>query len=161
MTLWFFYNNYAKDHLELSFGDMKGTRKSCSRDEWSGGCIPAGTDWGVAVLGNKDKNNELFPTQLSVDRWDEPDIIKGRKPKDLTGTVTVSGLTAKQNYLLLRYGSAASVPSSGFASSQAKADHVVPFTASGPTWTYQDPVGIPSNGAVFYRTVLDTSSSVV
>merc|ERR1711881_92095 len=69
-------NNYMKQSISHTFDNFKGTRKSCARTEKKGGCIPEKVDYGVAIRSNLDPNDEPFPVQLLVDRWDEPDLVK-------------------------------------------------------------------------------------
>lgn len=148
-------NNYRNDSIAHSFDDFKGTRKSCARTEDDGGCIPKKVDYGVAIQGVRDTNGETLPVQLSVDRWDEPNVVTGEHPVDLTGTLTATGLSHGESYLLLRYKDASDVPAKNFdsASSQKAAEKVLPFTASGSAWTYTDTLAIPSSGSAFYRLV--------
>merc|ERR1712224_272696 len=114
---------------------------------------------GLAIKGNLDVNDELLPVRLSVDRWDEPNVANHQKSVNLVGTLSASGLTAGESYLLLRYESASAVPNSGFASasSQGVAQKVEQFIAEGATWTHTDPLGIPSGGSAFYRLVHDSA----
>merc|ERR1712039_155441 len=142
---------------------MGGTRSSCTRDEWSGGCIPEKVDYGVAVHGIMDPNSETLPLQLSVDRWDEPHCVKGEKSAKLTGTLSAHGLRAGESYLLLRYSDASDVPKTNFASasSRSAAATVLQFVANASEWTYMDPMPIESCMSAFYRLVADASSVII
>lgn len=93
--------------------------------------------------------------RLAVDRADEPNLSEGAKAVGLRGTVTVSGLTKGRKYRLLRYNSAAAVPTSGDAKAflASKYSKSTSFTATGSTWTWTDPTPILSSGVAYYRCV--------
>ncbi len=69
------------------------------------------------------------PVALSVDRFDEPDIIEGARAASLHGTVTVGpGLGAGKSYTLYRWDDVDDVPTDGdYAGSKFTAKHA--FTA--------------------------------
>jgi hypothetical protein len=128
---------------------------SCEYPSTWGGCLPKGTNYGVAVLGVKDANGTSLPVRLAVNKRTEPNVPRGRRAGWLKGTVTVSGLTPGQRYRLLRFDSTTKVPVSGGAAAflAAGADGSVDFTADAAIWTYKDPVKIKSDGVAYYRCV--------
>jgi hypothetical protein len=71
----------------------------------------------------------------------------------MSGTVTVRGLVAGRAYKLLRYNSAASVPTGGTAAQwiASAAAAKVDFVPTGATWSY--PVSFKSSATVFFRAV--------
>merc|ERR1712228_672814 len=51
-------------------------------------CIDSESNDGYCVTGPVDPAGKALPMTLSVNRWDEPDVIKGERPVQLVGTVT-------------------------------------------------------------------------
>ena len=129
--------------------------EGCAYSSSKGGCLPEGTDYGVAVLGVRDDSNTSLAVRLAVNKKAEPNVSLGRRASYLKGTVTVLGLNNGQRYRLLRYNSVGKVPVSGGAAAflNSGADSYVDFTATGATWTYKDPVKIASDGVAYYRCV--------
>ena len=117
-------------------------------------CIPKNVDYGVAVTGIKDSLKVTKPVSLSIDRWDEPNVTLGEQPVMLHAVATLSGLTAGNQYALLRYNGYAHVPSANFVPLQA--DGAFYFTASAPTKTYAD--SFMSHTSIFYRCIPYNSS---
>lgn len=69
--------------------------------------------------------------------------------------MTVSALTAGLKYALLRYNSAAALPTTGTAATFLASAYSARtnFTAKAATWVYTDPTPIVSSGTVYYRCV--------
>lgn len=128
---------------------LPATRRACARTLLQGGCAPANRDYGVAITGVAGGGTGvLLPVRLAVPRADEP-----VPAATMTGTVTVSGLVAGRAYKLLRYNSAASVPTRGTAAQWIASAAAVKldFVAAGATWS--TPVSFMSSATVFYRAV--------
>merc|ERR1712157_76858 len=98
-------------------------------------CFYQEVTYGLSITG-LNVQSETLRVVLDVDRQDEPNIRSREKPVQLTGTVTVHGLTAGEQYLLYRYTGTAALPSSDF---ERGYEHKTPFTAQSETWTFQDP----------------------
>ena len=144
-----FYNLYSTTPVVLSNAALPATRAACARTLLQGGCAPANRDYGVAITGvTGGEAGVLLPVRLAVPRADEP-----VPAATLSGTVTVRGLTAGRAYKLLRYNSAASVPTGGTAAQwiASAAAAKVDFVPTGATWSY--PVSFKSSATVFFRAV--------
>ena len=150
-----FANNFSKENYNLSFRDLKATRKSCNADLDDGGCIPQEVDFGVAVTGIVDRKQVSLPVRITVDFWDEPNISLGEAPRDMHASVLVSGLTRGRDYALLRFDDWSKVPHDGDAAAFLHADFAArfDFQATDTGWTYQDPTPFGSAGSVTYRVV--------
>jgi len=110
-------------------------------------CLDDQVNYGIAVKG-LDVQGSL-PVSLKVSSQQEPDTRMGQRPVDVTGTATVTGVEQGKSYKLYRYSSTKSLPKgSNFASSDYEAVHS--FTATGETYTYEDPKPFKSNTAVYY-----------
>jgi hypothetical protein len=109
-------------------------------------CVPAGHDRGTAVTGIKDDNDESYPVYISIEETSEPLV---ENAVIFEGEITISGLTAGDQYRLLRYNDHTNVPSSGFASSDY--DVETPISADGDTYTVTDT--FMSNSEAIYRCI--------
>jgi len=119
-------------------------------------CIYDKVTYGLAVTG-LDVQGTL-PVSLTVDTTAEPNVRNfWVRPSDLHGTVEVSGLTAGNSYVLYRFSGTENLPSQAPWTGY---EHMTPFTASGSTWTFQDPDTFKSNSATYYIAV-DASATVV
>ena len=112
-------------------------------------CFVSSLTYGLAVTGLNITGT--FPVALMTGgAVSEPDTRQGTPPSALSGSVIVSGLTAGQSYLLLRYNGTATLPAGppfvGYAIR-------TPFTASNSTWSYDDPATFLSNTATYYIAV--------
>lgn len=117
-------------------------------------CINKERGFGWAIQGFLDERTG-FPLSLTIDKWQsEPDIRSGEKATDLTGTVTVTGLTAGSKYGIFRWDSVAS------AFDYSRPHSVYHFTASKSTEVYTDPATFSSDGTTYYRCV-EASEAVV
>ena len=150
-----FYTLYSNRLIARPFSTLAATRDACDSDLDDGGNIPQNVDYGIAMKGLKDANGVTFPTRLSVNRSDEPNVSLGETAVNLKGTVTVSNLTPGKKYVLLRFDDLSNVPTSGDAAAflASRYDYMTAFTAESATWTHVDPVGIRSSGATYYRCV--------
>jgi len=114
-------------------------------------CIDENSNDGYCVTGPVDPAGKALPMVLAVDRWDEPDVIEGQRPVQLTGTVTVESLTVGDSYTLYRFDGYKSVPTDSNYEVGYTSKHT--FTATGTTYKYKDPKGITSNLSTYYRCV--------
>jgi len=114
-------------------------------------CLDDESNDGYCVTGPVDPAGKSLPMTLDVGRWDEPDVIRGEKPVQLTATVTVESLTPKTNYILYRFDGVKSVPTDSNYEKGYVSRHT--FTATGKTYTWKDDHGITSNEASYYRCV--------
>lgn len=134
--------------------DMNGNCKDATeRDNEMYPCVPDDVDYGYAITGVVDPAGKILPVSLSVQVKNEPNFLyRKAKPANLSGNVTVSGLTAGKRYTLLRWDDYTNVPiDSDYISSNYDFRH--DFTAAGPTHLYRDPVTFPSWGATYYRCI--------
>ena len=155
------YTLFSTDVVDRTFASLpSGPSKpvsptSCKKTTLEGGNIPLGINYAVSIPGFRDPEKVGKPVRLAIDRNDEPNVTLGEPACLLTGTATVSELTSGKRYRLLRYDSVSNVPVSGNAAAwlASKFDNMIDFTASGTTWTYEDPKKIVSNGVAFYKCV--------
>ncbi len=112
-------------------------------------CIPQNIDYACAVTGIKDDEHVTKPVQLSINRWDEPNVSIGEAPESITATIKIDSLTAGENYALLRYNVFALIPSSHFNAAGAYSTQY--FTATGTQQTFTE--SLMSNTSAFYRCV--------
>ena len=160
------FSLYGRKALRRSFGSFPGgsldeaaasewDTPPCQFDTLAGGCLPPGKNFGVAIIGVIDAAGTSRPVRLAVDRNSEPNVSEGEKPVNLKGTVTVSALTPGKKYRLLRYNSAANVPTTGDAKAFLKSKYTkaTDFTAKTTKWVFKDPTPILSNGSAYYRCV--------
>ena len=108
--------------------------------------------YGLALYGldvNSTAASPLFPVSvLTPGAVGEPNVRLGEPAVLLTGTITVSGLTAGTAYVLFRYNGTAALPAGPpFAKG---AQSATPFTAKGATWSVADPVPFWSDTAVYW-----------
>jgi hypothetical protein len=135
--------NSLEDDLSMQ-GNCKDAQAGFGKNEMYP-CFYEQVTYGVAVKGLKKSGN--LPVVLNVDRQDEPNVRYYQKAAELHGTVTVSGLTNGQSYVLYRYGSTDSLPAGGAVDGY---EHKTPFTASGESWTFEDPDTFSSHSATYY-----------
>jgi hypothetical protein len=149
------WNDNFGDQITRPASNISATRASCAYSSTQGGCIPVNVDYGIAVTGIVDPQHVTLPVSLSVAGDSEPNVSEGASPAEMTGNVTVSGLTAGQSYTLLRYDDYTQVPTNASAAGflGSSFTYHVNFTASGPRWTYTDPNTFTSSGSTTYRCV--------
>ncbi|CAF4661981.1 unnamed protein product [Rotaria magnacalcarata] len=97
-----------------------------------------------------------IPLEVTVSKWDEPNLAFNEDPIEMDGIVTVYNLNIGSTYVLLRYSSYKNVPTKGDADAFMKSLHDFKheFTADDTSYIYEDPKKIPSKGSVYYRCVL-------
>jgi hypothetical protein len=149
-----FNNNYGTRIMRPA-SDLSGTRQSCGYDTAHGGCIPDGTDYGVAITGVADDAHATVPISISVGQSSEPNVSTGASPSAMNAMVTVRGLQPGQGYALLRYDDYTKVPTAATAAQMLTAPYSFrqDFTATASTWSFTDPTSFASNGATYYRCV--------
>jgi hypothetical protein len=110
----------AKYYFSYAFGAFQKNRREANAHE---GPIYSLTDdnrdFGIAILGVKDGDNETLPVRVTTNiNYELPQIAQGSserpKAEPLVLTVTVSGLTQGEEYNLYRYKTLASIPNRGF-----------------------------------------------
>ncbi|CAF1409681.1 unnamed protein product, partial [Didymodactylos carnosus] len=109
----YFHNLFQNQITQRRLDTMMSTRKSCKKDVFDGGCIPKDVTYGLAITGIIDNSHSTLPVRLYINSWDEPNVSLGSKSKLLQGTVVVSNLIPNQKYVLLRYDTYKTVPTSG------------------------------------------------
>lgn len=102
--------------------------------------------FGWAISGVADSTPGM-PLSLAVDRDDEPDTRSGEKPVLMKGTVTVTGLASGQKYSIYRWNSVK-------AAFDYSVTPVHTFTADSTTFVFNDPTGILSSSATYYRCII-------
>jgi len=144
------YNsNFDTIPFTRPFSNMYATRVGAGNSAPYPYYIPQGTDYGVAVTGNKDPGRVTRPVHITLDSNEEPNITLGASPCILRATIIADSLTIGKQYALLRYNDYRSVPSVNFAPSGASS--TVYFTATSVTHTVID--SFMSDTAVFYRCI--------
>lgn len=144
-----FNDNYDPSPYTRTFGSLWDTRAMTGNGATYEYCIPKNTDYGCAVTGIKDTTGTLLPVSLTLNRWDEPNLIQGRAPATLTATVNIRSLTAGNSYALLRYNTYSAVPTSGYLTSAYST--LTAFTATNSTHALTDT--FLSDKIVIYRCV--------
>jgi hypothetical protein len=149
------YNDNFGDQIVRPASQLSATRASCSYSSTQGGCIPQDVDYGIAVTGVVDPQHVTLPVSLSVPSSSEPNVSQGASPVQMTGTVTVRGLSSGVTYSLYRYDDYTTVPSAASAADYATSSYIhrTDFTATGSTWTLVDPNTFTSDGSSTYRCV--------
>ncbi len=144
------YNTcFDSAYFTRSFASIWDTRSMNGNGATYEYCIPKAVDYGCAISGNMDSLNITLPVNLSIDRWDEPNVTLGEQPVMLHAVATISHLTVGTQYALLRYNDYTHVPPGNF--DPLTADEVFYFTASTATKTYAD--SFMSHTATFYRCI--------
>jgi hypothetical protein len=149
------YNDNFGDQIVRPASTLSATRASCAYSSTQGGCIPQNVDYGIAVTGIVDPDHVTFPVSLAVGSPSEPNVSTGASPVQMTGTVSVSGLTPSGKYSLLRYDDYTMVPAAASSADYASSAYTyrTDFTATGTTWTLDDPDSFISDGSSTYRCV--------
>lgn len=111
-------------------------------------CFDSSVTYGLAILGLNVTGT--FPAVLSTPgAAGEPNIRVGAPAVELTGTVTVSGLTSGSDYVLYRYNATDLLPA-GPPFAGTAWESRTPFTASGANWTHADAKTFINSGATYY-----------
>lgn len=106
-------------------------------------------DYGLAITGTSNRSPAARPVRVEVDRIDEPDLIQGELPVQLSAEITVEGLTPGITYVLYRYNDPAMVPMKNY-SSHPYSSKVV-FQATHEKETLLDTIA--SDGVAVFRCV--------
>ena len=169
------FNLYTLEPMVRPWAQQNTTRQGCNRDLEEGGCLPNRVGYATAVTGIADANRATRPLRLAVARVDEPNYSSvddsdpeeyrsaPEKPVAMRATVAVSRLTPGRKYRLMRFSSAAKVPTKGSAAAwmassyDSYADFVAPkntaSTSGLVSWVYNDPRTFLSSATIFYRCV--------
>lgn len=110
--------------------------------------------WGLAITGVEDTGGETLRVRLTTSvNYENPEIRGNTRPAPMALQLNgvVSGLSVGQNYVLYRYNSFASVPTSRFNANAAQASAIMPFQATSPEFRFVE--NIQSNQMVIYRAV--------
>jgi hypothetical protein len=144
-----FYDNYSSTRFTRAFSTLVASRWEANRGSYEY-YVPKQTDYGCAVTGIVDPRRETVPVGLSVNRWDEPDVIAGARPATMRGTLTVKSLVPGKTYSLLRYNDYRKVPTGKFLATGGYASART-FIATSTTQTFSD--SFLSSAGVTYRCV--------
>lgn len=144
-----FNDNFKSKPFTRTFDSLWDERSMKRNDGKYEYCIPKNVEYGVAVTGIVDNDNETVPVSLSVDSWNEPNVTLGDAPKTLKATIKIRSLTPGTKYVLMKYTDCSKMPDSGFL--KAPGETVTSFAATGPSATLTD--SFPSNSLAVYRCV--------
>jgi len=114
-------------------------------------CIgnPYGFGWAVKGFASDKKQALAMPASLHINPWNsEPDTRKGDMPIALTGTLSVTSLTAGSKYEIYRWDTVADAFSDYSALNKRTS-----FTATNSTFVYADDKTFPSDGTTYYRVI--------
>ena len=117
----------AQYYFSYAFGAFQKTRRQANAHD---GPIYSLTDdhrdFGIAILGVQDEDDETLPVRVTTNlNYEHPQIVQGsarRPPQEpLELTITVSGLTRGAKYDLYRYNTLESIPDGAFNQYASKA----------------------------------------
>lgn len=146
-----FFDNDVPDPFNRPFNTLPAARSQVSGGSYEY-YLPEGFDYGCSLTGVVDPKHETVPVELSIDRWDEPNLVAGQKPVTLHGTLTVKSLVPGKSYSLLRYDDHQKVPDAKFiARGGYKWRHS--FAATDSTQTFND--DFTSDACVIYRCIAE------
>ncbi|MBU6384103.1 MAG: hypothetical protein KGQ49_00660 [Verrucomicrobia bacterium] len=119
-----------------------------------------GANYGIAITGVADLNQETLPVRIETNFNDEnPPIVNGSNqrplPMPLTLKVTISGLDPNTTYNLYRYDNLAIVPDSAFNANARAACQKWTFKPDGSTHVLMEK--IQSDEQVIYRCVASSA----
>jgi hypothetical protein len=144
--------------FRYSFGVFPRTRAQANAPGGPIYSLPSNTpNYGVVITGVRDAFKETVPVAIKTGvNYEWPEMVDGTNarpaPRDVTLTITISGLKPGIDYKLYRYNSMAAIPNGSFNSNAAKASHVWPINiSSGSTYTLTQTIS--SNQTVAYRAV--------
>jgi hypothetical protein len=147
-------NTYYRSFQSLP-GKYAGWAQCPGQSGGSDMCLHPDRGFGWAVLGLNDDRTGM-DLSLAVEPWQrEPDTRSGASPSQLSGTITVEGLTVGAAYAIYRWDSV----ESAFDYSQATVVHN--FKAADTTEVFADPTTILSSGVTYYRCLPDSSGVLV
>lgn len=150
-TLTFYDNFLPNQSYTRTFGSLYDDRDMDGNGATYDLCLPKDVDYADAITGVEDYYDECYPVKLAVDCNDEPNPADNESPVNMVATVTISGLTAGNEYLLLRYGDTDDIPSYNFENSIDDAVDYWYFTATGTTHEISDMIW--SDDLAVYRCV--------
>jgi hypothetical protein len=143
---------------KFSDSNQKHCRHHCNSG-FMGQCVWDQRGYIYAILDLADDSgpgSSALPTSLSISPFaEEPDTRSGERPREITGTLTVSDLKVGSTYEIYRWDKAEG------AFVYTDANKIKTFTAAQDTFTYEDPKKFMSNTATYYRCVPARSSNVV
>ncbi|MFM0286921.1 hypothetical protein [Paraburkholderia megapolitana] len=144
--------------FSYSFGDFQKNRAQANAPTGSVYSLPNnGTNYGIAITGVIDRDNETVPVRLTVNRnYEKPDIKPGSglRPASmpLILKVEVSGLKPDVAYKLYRYNRMDAVPDGAFNAHASQADKQWDiYIAAGSTYVVTET--IQSSDVAVYRAV--------
>ena len=117
----------AQYYFSYAFGAFQKTRRQANAHD---GPIYSLTDdhrdFGIAILGVQDEDDETLPVRVTTNlNYEHPQIVQGSArrppPEPLELTITVSGLTRGAKYDLYRYNTLESIPDGAFNQYASKA----------------------------------------
>ena len=134
------------DTLELQ-GNCKSAQPGFGKNEMYP-CIDSNVTYGVAVSG-LDFTSSLPKVSLVVNIDHEPNVRQFQKPVEISGNVTVSGLTEGTSYVLYRYDGTENVPKS-VDELNSTASFSYPFVADSAIETLAVPDTFSSHSATYF-----------
>lgn len=144
-----FHSCYDPAFFTRTFQSIWDTRSMAGNGATNTYCIPRDVDYAVAVTGIKDIDHVTKPVQLTINRWDEPNVSIGESPATITATIKIDSLIIGESYALLRYNTFSSVPSSHFSEAGTSSTQYFTATATQQIFT----ASFASNSCAFYRCV--------
>lgn len=138
-----------------SFGSGGKTCSAHCSTGLFGQCVWDQHGYIYAIQDFTDKRTAA-PVSLSISPYaSEPYTRGGHAPIDITGTLTISGLTSGSSYDIYRWDSAED------AFVYTDANKIETFTATQETHTFEDPTTFLSSSATYYRCVLSSAGDTV
>jgi len=148
-----FYKNFSM--LPGNWSGKKGDPAVCQKVPGVDGQCTGPYAYGCAVLGFEDEK-ETLPLSLSLDPWQsEPDTRTGSKPNEITGKLSIKGLTTGTTYDIYRWNDVKE------AFTYTDNYKIKTFEASGDVFVYTDPKNFSSASATYYSCVKASGDSVV
>jgi hypothetical protein len=144
-----FNSCYDPSFFSRTFQSIWDTRSMMGNGATNTYCIPRDVDYAVAVTGIKDVDHVTKPVQLTINRWDEPNVSIGESPATITATIKIDSLVIGENYALLRYNTFSSVPAAHFSEAGTYSTQYFTATAKQQIFT----ASFLSNSCAFYRCV--------
>lgn len=113
--------------FSYEFGKFQRTRAAANARHGPVYSLPDDKrNYGIAIAGIKDPDNETLPVRVTTNvNYERPQIVEGSTrrppPERLVLTITVSGLKKGERYNLYRYNALSSIPDDAFNAKAAKA----------------------------------------
>jgi hypothetical protein len=140
------------------FGPFQRSREQANAPSAPWYSLPDyGKNFGAAITGVMDEDNETVPVRVTTSANDEiPQIARGSNrrptPDPLTLTVTVSGLRNGEKYVLYRYSTLGTIPDVAFNAHAGQASGRWSFVGT-PSGSYVITEHIMSDDVAAYRAV--------